>query len=134
MAVIILNPIECVKVTKTYADFSAAALTVDIEAMSLFAGCILHGIKIKHSGIFSGTGITGCTLSIGIAGNLTKYATAFSVASAVSSTNYQLTQLFAGEDHLAATSLRAAMVSTGANLDQLTTGSVDMWFYYSKAR
>jgi hypothetical protein len=134
MPVMIVNPIECIKVTKGYADFTAAGTTINIEALNLYPAGILHGIKVKHSVIFAGSGLSTCTLSLGIAGNLTKFTTAFSLASAVSSTNYQLTQLFASEDHVSSTSIRAAMTVAGLDLNQLTGGSVDIWLYYSKAR
>lgn len=121
------------KFTKTFSDLSFAGLTNDIEVYSLAAAEIIHGIKIKHSTAFSGGAIASYTLSVGISGDLTKYASAFDVFQATSNTTFQLSNTFGSENHGAATSIRLAAVATGANLDQAAAGSVDVWILVSGA-
>lgn len=121
------------KFTVGFAALSAAALTNDIEVYSLAAAEVIHGVKIKHSTAFSGGAIASYTTSVGISGNLTKYASAFDVFQATGNTTFQLSNSFGSENHGAATSIRIAAVATGANLDQATQGSVDVWILVSGA-
>lgn len=121
------------KYTKTYAQLAAASTANDIELFSLAAGEVVHAVKIKHSAAFTGGGASAYTLSVGIAGNLTKYASAFNVFQAPGNTVLQLTNVVGTENHGAATSIRLAAVSTGANLDLITAGSVDVWVLTSRA-
>lgn len=121
------------KYTATHTALQAAAMANDIELLSLPAGGIIHGVKIKHSVLFAGTGITDYKVSVGIVGTLAKYASAFDVDTAVSNTNFQLSTTIGSENHGAATSIRLAATTTGANLDQSTGGSVDVWVLTSVA-
>jgi hypothetical protein len=121
------------KYTVTHTALQAAAMANDIALFSLVAGGIIEGVKIKHSVIFAGTGITDYKISVGIVGNLTKYASAFDVDTAVAATNFQLSTTVGSEDHGSATSIRIAATSTGANLNQSTGGSVDIWVKTSVA-
>jgi hypothetical protein len=121
------------KYTVTHTALQAAAMANDIQLFSLAAAGVIHAIKIKHSILFAGTGITDYKISVGITGTLAKYASAFDVDTAVSATNFQLTSTVGSENHGAATSIRVAATSTGANLDQSTAGSVDIWVLTSTA-
>lgn len=138
------------KVTKTFADFSSAGASFDIELFQLPAAGLLHAIKLRHTAAFTGGAISAYTLSIGITGTLNKYMEAQNVFAAPPTTgggrivwapffNYlaasTLASLFAGafghENQLGATSIRLAAVSTGANLNVATAGSVDAWALYA---
>lgn len=120
------------KYTVTHSQFQAAGMSNSVELFVLPAGGIVHAVKIKPSILFAGTGITDYKVSVGITGNLTKYAAAFDVDAAVSDTNFQLSTTVGGETHAAAgTSIKAAATTTGANLDQSTAGSVDIWVLWS---
>lgn len=121
------------KVTKGFADFSTAGTALDIEAWALPAGGIIHATKIKHSAAFTGGAISAYTVSLGIVGTLAKYGAAFSVFGAPSNTSFQVTGTIGSESHGAAVSIRAAAVSTGANLNAATAGSVELWALVSKA-
>jgi hypothetical protein len=120
------------KFSVTEADFTAAATSEDIELFSLDAGEIIHAVKIKHSTAFSGGSATSFTLSVGIAGNLTKYASAFDVFQAVADTTFQLSNTFNSENHGSATSIRIEAVSD-VNVANLTAGAADVWVLVSKA-
>lgn len=121
------------KYTVTHTALQAAAMANDIQLFSAVAGSIIHGVKIRHTVQFAGTGITDYKISVGIVGNLTKYATAFDVDTAPSGTNFQLSSTVGSEDHTTPVSIRVAATSTGANLDQSTAGSVEVWVLESVA-
>lgn len=61
------NAPKWTKVTKSYADFSASAITNDIEIYSLLAGEVLHNVIIKHSSAFdeSTVPVTGEVVGVG---------------------------------------------------------------------
>lgn len=121
------------KFTFDYTDLAAAATANDIELYSLPAGGIIHAVKIKHSTAFSGGTLSAYTVSVGIAGNLTKYASAFDVFQAVGNTTFQLSNSFGSENHGAATSIRIEATSVGDDLDNATAGEVDVWLLVSVA-
>lgn len=122
-----------IKITKSYSDFSTAGLTNDIEIYSLPAKSVIQGCIIKHSTLFSGGAIATYTASVGINGNLVKYAAAFNVFQAVSNTTFGLGTSIAPtvENFGAATSIRGAVVSTVGLLNAATQGSVDFYLLVS---
>jgi len=122
-----------VKVTKTFTDLSFAGLTNDIEVYSLAAGGVIHNVKVKHSASFTGGTIATYDVSIGITGNFTKYSALFDVFQAPGNTVQQFSTNAGTEDHGAATSIRIQATSSGDDLDQATTGSVDVWLLVSTA-
>ena len=122
------------KYTVSYSDLSAAATTNDVELFSLPAGGVIHGVKIKHSTAFSGGAISAFTVSVGITGTLAKYASAFDVFQVVANTTQQISSTVGTENHGAATSIKIEATSTGANIDQATAGSVDVWVMWSVAK
>jgi len=115
-----------------YEDLAASALTNDIELFTLPGAGVIHAVKIKHSTAFSGGALSSYKLSVGIAGNLVKYAAPFDVFQAVGDTAFGLNHEFGGETHDAGgTSIRLAAESIGANLDAATAGVVDVWVLWS---
>lgn len=122
-----------IKITKTYSDFSTAGLSNDIEIYSLPAKSVIQGCVIKHSTLFSGGTIATYTASVGINGNLVKYATAFNVFQAVSNTTFGLGTAIVPtvENFGAVTSIRGAVVSTVGLLNAATQGSVDFYLLVS---
>lgn len=119
------------KYTVTYAQLSAAALTNDIQLFSLGARQTIHAVVIKHSASFTGGAIATYTVSVGIAGTLAKYASAFNVFQAPGNTVLQSSGGTFTENTVAATSVRVAAVSTVGNLNAATSGSVDIWVLVS---
>lgn len=120
------------KYTLTEAAFTAAAMNESVTLFTLPAGGVIHGVKIKHSTAFSGGGAAVVTISVGIVGNTTKYASAFDVFQATGATVYQLSTTAGGESHAAPTAIVAELVSD-VNVGDLTAGSVDIWVLTSKA-
>lgn len=115
------------KYTVTYAQFGAPSFTSDIQLFSLGARQTIHAVVIKHSASFTGGAIATYTLSVGIAGTLAKYASAFNVFQAPGNTVLQSSGGTFTENTGAATSVRVQAVCTGANLLQATAGSADIW-------
>jgi hypothetical protein len=119
------------KYTKTYSDLSTGATTNDIALCSLTAKGVILGIIVKHSTAFVGGAISAYAISIGIVGDLTKYAGVMDVFQAVADTTFWTIPAFGAEDFGSATSIRLAATSTGANLDAATAGSVDVYILWS---
>ena len=88
----------------------------------------LCGVTIKHSTAFSGTGITGLTVSVGTATAPTIYASAFDIFQATGDTVFQDSQVMRSATMAAAGhTVIARFESVGANLSALTAGEVDIW-------
>lgn len=115
------------KYTKTFSNLSDTDTANDIELFSLPAKGVIHEVVIKHTTAFSGGTISAYTISVGIVGNLTKYASAFDVFQATSNTVFQISTSNNMENFGAATSIRIAAVSTGDNLNNAAAGSVDVY-------
>lgn len=112
--------------------FQTAATTLSITLFTLAAAGLIHAVKIKHSTAFGGGAITAYTLSVGIAGTLAKYASAFDVFQAVSNTAFQTSSVLGSENNGAGTAILITATSTTANLNASTTGVVDVWALLSK--
>ena len=132
-----------IRITKTFADFSFAGLTNNIEIYSLPAGASLHSAIMKHSTSFGGGAIATYTMSVGIIGDLTKYsyATTFDVFQAVSDIALfpypppARSLLATGiEDWGSVKSIRGSAISTGANLDQAVAGVIEYYLLVSQIR
>lgn len=121
-----------VGVALSHVAFQTAGTTQSITLFTLPAAGTIHAVKIKHSTAFVGGAITAYTLSVGIAGTLAKYATAFDVFQAVSNTAFQTTGVTGAENNSAGTAILITATSTTANLNASTAGIVDVWALLSK--
>lgn len=117
----------------SHTAFQTAATTLSITLFTLAAAGLIHAVKIKHSTAFGGGAITAYTLSVGIAGTVAKYATAFDVFQAVSNTAFQTSSVLGSENNGAGTAILVTATSTTANLNASTSGIVDIWALLSKA-
>lgn len=114
------------------AAFTDAATSQSITCATLPAGGIVHGVKIKHTARYNGGGSLTFTLSVGISGNTTKYASAFDVFQATGDTVYQVSDTFFSEDHTNTTAILATATSD-VNVNLVTVGDADIWILYSAA-
>jgi len=126
-----------IRVSKSFSDFAAAALSNDIEIYQLPAGAAVQKVICKHTTPFGGGGIATYTMSVGIATNLVKFLNSFDVFQAVSDTviggnNSNVST--AVENWGATTSIRAEAVSTAANLDQANAGAIEFYILVSQPR
>lgn len=116
-----------------YTAFAIAAPTISLNLFQIVAAGVIICVKIKHSASFTGGAIASCTMSVGIAGNLERYATAFDVFQAPGSSILQLSSGSWCENQGAATQVLLTATSTVANLNALTSGVVDVWALVSVA-
>lgn len=120
------NPVWT-KYTFSHTAFQVAATSTDLELLSLPTNGMIQQVIVKHSTQFTGTGITAYTVSVGTASNFIKYTAAFNVNQTVSDTARSITIANDIESFSSSTSIRIRATSTGADLDQSTAGSVDIW-------
>ena len=121
------------KFSVSESDFTAAATSEDIELFQLGAGELIHAVKIKHSASFTGGLLSAFFLSVGIAGDLSKYAGAFNVFQAAANDTFQVTDSFSSENHGAATSIRVEATSVDDDVVDATAGAAEIWVLVSKA-
>jgi len=119
------------KYTVTHTQLQTAGLTNNIELLSLAAFERIGGVWLKHSTAFAGAGITAYGLTVGIASTLDKFAGSFDVLQATGDTVSETNSLTDVESIAGATSIKIAATSVGANLDQSSAGSVDIWVWVS---
>jgi hypothetical protein len=115
------------KYTISESAFTAASSTENIELFQLPAKASIHNIIIKHTTSFTGGSVTSFTLSVGVSGNLTKYASAYDVFQATGASNHQASNTFDMENYGAATSIRLTAVSAGGNVADVTAGTVEVY-------
>lgn len=90
---------------------------------------VIHGAIVKHTTPFSGGGITGYTVSI--SGN-TWSTSAFDCFQSVTDAHVQSTQFAQVMDtYSGGVTLAVHINSTGANINQATAGSVNVWLLTS---
>lgn len=116
----------------SHTDFQAAAETENYSLFTLPGGGIIQGVKLKASEAFAGAGITSYKLSVGIVGALTKYSAPYDVLQAVAVGEFGFYHEQGAETHdPAGTGIVVNAVSEGADLDQSSAGTLDVWVLYS---
>jgi hypothetical protein len=120
------------KVTKSFSDFAIAGVTNDISIFTLPANWYIHDVKIIPTTAFSGGLIATYTLSVGIAGNLAKYALASNVFTGNNTLNLIHTPLPGLESTSGDTDIRAQAISTVGNLNAAVAGAVDFYIFLSR--
>jgi len=116
------------KITIPYTAFAAAALTstIDLGVTVPILG-VVEAFCVKHSAAFTGGAVSAVTLDIGITGVEDKYASAIDVFQAIGDDVFTAGQVADVPNFAGTTALRIRATSVGANLDQLSQGSVDVW-------
>lgn len=117
------------KYTNAHTAFQTAATTNEIELVSLPANEVMVGILIKHSVLFAGTGITDYNISVGLSGETDRWVFKFDVTQAVADSAQDSVMFLYLGSVSSTTSIRITAESVGANLDQSTAGSVDVWTF-----
>ena len=115
------------KYTAAFGDFAVADTTGAATLFSLPAGGVIEYARIKHSTQFAGTGITALVASVGVAGETDKYSQEFDLLQATGDNVEVLDFLPGTEGHAAAANILLTLTATGADLDQLSAGNVDVW-------
>ncbi len=103
-------------------NFTAGTTTQDMVLFGMPSNYAICGIKINPQIAFVGSGITGLTCSIGVGGNVAFYAPAFDVTqTATFQTTTPLSQY-----SLVAHDVIAHFISTGANINAITAGQLEI--------
>jgi hypothetical protein len=88
------------------------------------------GVCIKHSVAFAGAGpMSACTVSVGVAGTVALFASAFNVFQAVADTTLQNSAGFLSSSE-AETAVIATWASVGGNFSAATAGQVTIRVLY----
>jgi len=123
-----------VKYTHTYADFPTAATTsADDTVVSLGDGAVVHAVKVITTTAFVGTGVTACTVDVGLTSSApTEYINLKSVFALTTTAGWEYSTLdFLTEN--GSTSVLVRIICTSANCSALTAGSFDVWVLQSIA-
>lgn len=120
------------KFVHTYDQWSIAATLNLITLMLLPPKWTVHGCIIYHTTAFSGPGITDVKLRVGISGDDDKYASDFDVDTAPGPTNFSVTDFLFVEDMENQTAITCDMTTTGADIDQLNAGVVEIYLLLGK--
>lgn len=115
----------------TYSDLAAAATSNDIELFSLPAGGVIHDLIVTHSTAFAGGSLSAYNVSVGVSGELDKYALAYDVFQAVGNQVADSSNALGIENKVSSTSIRLAATSVGANLNSATQGVVVVYVRWS---
>lgn len=109
-----------------YTQFQTAATVASITASTLAANMSLFSLIVKHSAVWTGSGLTGVYINVGTQGNPTQFLNAFQLNQPVSSTASEgvVTMFFPA----VATPLVAQIFATGGNLNALTQGALSIYF------
>lgn len=105
---------QWIKITKTFSDFSAAALTNSITIYSLPIKGVIHSVMLNPTIAFSGGLIATYTISVGIGGTLAKYCAATNVFTGF--TLPAMSVISGVESVSGATNILATAISTVGNL------------------
>lgn len=114
------------KYTFSFSDFQTAAASAAPQLFSNPTSGVFTHIWAKHSTAFSGGGISGLKVKIGDSNDDDKYMSEFDVTQAVTATAARQVQVM-DVSFNTATSILITASATGADLDSLTAGDLDVW-------
>ncbi len=117
------------KFTFSHTDLSTAGLTITKNLSNMPAGAVVHGVKIRVTTAFAGPGVATMVFDVGITGATTKYINGHNALA----TGQALYGTPSMEDSAATIQALLTATTTGANLNVLTQGSVDVWLLFSVA-
>lgn len=115
------------KVTVPYTSLSSASTSFSVTALTLQAEEGLDAVVVKHTTAFSGGAISAYTVEVGVSGDTDKYGAIFDVFQAIGATVSQANNVLDVPNFGATTDILLTAKSVGANLDQATAGSVDVY-------
>lgn len=120
------------KVTIAYTDIQIAATSNTLVSFTLPAAGVIHAIVVKHTTEFVGGSVSDVTLDLGISGESARYIDDHSIFSTPVGTDFEALSLVEIFDFGATQDIEALFNSVGDNLDQLTQGSLDVYFLTTK--
>lgn len=117
-----------VKTSIAYTHFSVAAMQGSFAFYSLPGTYDIQHVVLVPTIAFTGPGITSVNASAGISGNVEQIAPKFPVTT-VANNNLDYVNVGIMYDMVAATNITVTLFSTGANLNALTAGNVDIYLF-----
>lgn len=117
------------KYTRSFSDFAVGATSATSILYAVQPNQVTHAVILKPQVAFNGAGITSATASVGLSGQATKYASAFSLLSVGSSTSSDNFGLW--KESFAVSQNVIVTVTSNILLNTLTAGSFDIWVYTS---
>ena len=118
------------KISKVFGDFSDASQEFDIVVFTLKGGRKHMEFVLKHEEAWSGPGITGVTVQFGIVGNEGKYTfEPIDITVAPGDDVLENEEPNTIEDWNNDVDLVMRIKSTGADLDKLDAGSIDLFIF-----
>ncbi|MDE2105774.1 MAG: hypothetical protein KGL39_51595 [Patescibacteria group bacterium] len=124
-----------VTVTKTFSDLAAASTSNTITLTTLAQKVVVTAIGLKHTVSFTGGGIAGYQISVGVTGSNNLFINAANVFQAVSDAAYASNQDTFNPTSKSFTSgnwdVTITAASQGANLNAATQGTVEVSLFVS---
>jgi hypothetical protein len=126
------NATGCWQVNGTYVADASAALRQDVALFTLPKNGYVDGLRLNTR--TACTGPATALLGVGTTEDSTYfYAATYDVEAAVAATNFRDALSALGSTTIDATQIRAHLVTTGGNVDQLADGcSVNIWLKWSQ--
>lgn len=115
----------------TFAQFSTAATTNNVELYKCPNDCSVHQVVMIRDVDFAGGAISAYTVSVGKTAATTKYQSATDVFTGVSNGTTNAIVTTGPGAEAAGASIRAYATSTTANLDAATAGKLTFKIYVS---
>ena len=118
------------KISKVFGDFSDGSMQKDLVVFTLKGGRKHQEFVLKHEAAWAGSGIAGVTVQFGIVGNEGKYTfEPIDITVAPGDDILENEEPNTIEDWNNDVDLVMRITSTGANLDQLNAGSIDLYIF-----
>ncbi len=121
-----LSPIQ--ELIIGYLALQTASTSNQYHLFDLPAGSILTYLVIKHTAAFAGTSITDVKASLGNSGTAALFINGFDLYQAPGDTIYDSVVANYIGSFVNPTGIYMTVTSTGANLANLTAGSVNVWY------
>lgn len=126
------------KFTVDFEDLAAlgAVLSGAVTLFTLQDGGVIHAVKAFAKTAFSGGSVSALSGTVGIAGTVAKYLTAYDLVAAAADSRFGFAATAGAEAHTlagggAGTAILLTVTAVGDNLDQLAAGSCDIWVLWS---
>lgn len=124
-----LSPIQ--ETVIPYTSMQNGSMSSQIDLFSIPPGAILTYLVIKHTASFTGTSITGVTAALGNGSTPGLFVPSFDIKQAPGDTVYDSVVANYIGSFINPTPIYMTVTSTGANLSNLATGSVNVWYDYA---
>lgn len=109
--------------TVDYTQIATASTTESLNVYELPAGYEISDVWRRVTVPFVGSGVTALTMELGVSGDSNKYGFSMDMLA----TGRKASENKNIESEISATNIAAAFTATGANLDQLTAGTVEIY-------